>query len=73
MTGETKITAGTTFIMRGETARVRTVVDIEKTYNMLGELVRIEYVATHEFSGQTVISRYPAASILRGNPVFPPE
>lgn len=31
-----------------------TVVDIYKTYNGANELVKIRYVATHEFMGQTI-------------------
>ena len=31
-----------------------TVTDVHKTYNSAGDLVKIRYVSTHEFCGQTV-------------------
>ena len=58
---------GTQFKTRGKCPRVCTVVDILKTYNSAGELVKIRYVATHEFSGQTVTdSDVVAATIAMG-------
>ena len=44
-----------------------TVVDVLKTYNKDGELVRTRYVSEHEFLGQTVIDRDVCeTTILRG-------
>lgn len=33
---------------------VATIVDIHKTYNLANELVKVRYVATHPFNGQTI-------------------
>jgi len=46
---------GQQFKTRGKVSRVCTVTDILRTYNAAGELVKIRYVATHEFAGQIVI------------------
>jgi len=51
------IEIGTKFIkQRGKVKndRIETVTDILKTYNLVGELVKTRYVATHDFCGQTV-------------------
>jgi hypothetical protein len=45
---------GQKFWTQGKSKRLCTVVDVLKTYNSKGELVKIRYVATHEFMGQTV-------------------
>lgn len=45
---------GQKYRTRGKVPRVCTVVDIFKTYNSKGELVRVRYVATHDFMGQSV-------------------
>jgi hypothetical protein len=45
---------GTQYVTRHKHPRHCTVVDILTTYNSKGECVRIRYVATHEFIGQTV-------------------
>lgn len=46
---------------------IETVTDVLKTYNSSGELVKIRYVATHDFMGQTVTdSDIPATTIARG-------
>lgn len=47
---------GTQYKTRGKAPRLCTVVDILKTYNSGGELVRIRYETMHEFCGQAVIS-----------------
>lgn len=52
-----KFSPGTKFKTRGKYPRVCTVMDTLHTYNGAGELVRVRYVATHEFLGQTVIDR----------------
>jgi len=46
---------GTKFKTRGRHPRECTVIDIWKTYNTAGELVRIRYVATHEIMSRLVI------------------
>jgi hypothetical protein len=45
---------GTKYKTRGKAPRLCEVVDILKTYNSKGELVKTRYVATHSFMGQTV-------------------
>jgi hypothetical protein len=45
---------GQQFYTRGKVRQLCTIVDILSTYNANGELVRIRYVATHEFMGQLV-------------------
>lgn len=45
---------GTMFLTRGKAPRLCTVTDILKTFNSAGELVKVRYVATHQFMGQTV-------------------
>jgi hypothetical protein len=45
---------GHQFKTRGKVSRLCTVTDILKTYNNAGDLVKIRYVATHEFLGQIV-------------------
>ena len=48
---------GQQFKTRGKAPRLCTIVDILKTYNSAGELVKTRYVATHEFMGRTVTDR----------------
>jgi hypothetical protein len=45
---------GTKFMSGGKHSRLCTVVDIWRTYNAAGELVRVRYVSTREFAGQLV-------------------
>jgi hypothetical protein len=45
---------GQQFKSRGKHPRLMTVCDILRTYNAAGDLVRIRYVAQHEFMGQTI-------------------
>lgn len=46
---------GTKFTLKGKNRSDEcTVVDIYKTYNSMVEVVKIRYVCTHEFMGQTV-------------------
>lgn len=45
---------GTQFKTGGKHPQLCTVVDILTTRNHAGEVVRISYVATHEFCGQQV-------------------
>ena len=45
---------GTKYTPIGKVKRECTIIDILKTYNNAGELVKIRYIATHDFMGQTV-------------------
>lgn len=45
---------GTKFMSRGKHPRVCTVTDVLTTTNLAGEVVKVRYVATHEFAGQTI-------------------
>lgn len=47
---------GTQYRTRGKRKDLCTVIDILKTYNSKGELVKTRYVSTHDFMGQTVTS-----------------
>ena len=49
-----RFVVGTQFMTRGKAPRLCTVVDIWRTYNTAGELVKLRYVATHELMGQTL-------------------
>lgn len=49
-----RFAVGTTFKRRGKHPCLCTVVDILKTYNSKGALVRLRYVVIHEFMGQIV-------------------
>lgn len=49
-----KYKIGQKFKTRGKHPRVCTVIDIHRTYNARQQLIRVRYVATHEFLGQTV-------------------
>jgi hypothetical protein len=58
---------GTEYITRGKNPKRCKVIDIHKTYNSKGELVKTYYVATHEFMGQIVTDhQVPTASIAMG-------
>lgn len=59
MAQEAKHTAGefpvgTKFRSRGKHPREYTVIDIWRTYNAAGEMVRLRYVATYQMLGQTI-------------------
>ena len=50
-----EITIGTKFIRQGRKRKdIETVIDIYKTYNSKGELVKTRYVSEKEFMGQTL-------------------
>ena len=58
---------GTKYMRRGKCPKECTVVDVHKTYNAAGELVRTRYVAEHKFCDQTVTDYdVVAATIARG-------
>lgn len=46
---------GTQYRTRGKASRLCTVVDVLRTFNSKGELVRLRYAATHELVGQQVL------------------
>lgn len=55
MTTEPRFPIGTRFIPAGRKVKnVWRVVDIWRTYDSAGNLVRVRYVAAHDFLGQTV-------------------
>jgi hypothetical protein len=54
MTLTARFPIGTQYLSSGKRKDVCTVIDILKTYNSAGELVKIRYVATHLFMGQLV-------------------
>ena len=54
MNREPRFSIGQQFRTRGEHPRLGTVIDIWRTYNAEGEQVRLRYVATFEFAGQTI-------------------
>jgi len=52
---EPKFSIGQKFKTRGKSPKVCTVQDILRTYNSKGEMVKLRYVATHDFMGQEVV------------------
>lgn len=62
-----RFTIGQQFKTAGKCPRICTVTDILQTYNSKNELVKIRYVATHEFMGQIVTDHDVVdATIARG-------
>ena len=62
-----KFNIGTQYKTCGKHPRLCTVIDILRTYNSAGELVKTRYVATHEFLGQTITdSDVPETTVARG-------
>jgi hypothetical protein len=58
---------GTQYLEHGKHPNVCTVVDVWKTYNSAGELVRTRYVTEHLFCGQKVQNHdVVAVTIARG-------
>lgn len=49
-----RFSIGTKFKTRHKNPKHCTVIDVLKTYNNAGEFVKIRYVATHIFMGQTI-------------------
>jgi hypothetical protein len=49
-----KYSIGQTFTCGGKVKRVCTIIDIYKTFNSAGDLVKIAYVAEHQFLGQAI-------------------
>ena len=52
---DTKYKIGQKYISRGKAKHECEIIDIYKTYNYKGELVKIRYVAAHKLLGQTVV------------------
>jgi hypothetical protein len=58
---------GVQYKTRGKHPKLCTVVDQHTTYNIAGDVVKVTYVATHEFLGQVVTDNYVGqTSILMG-------
>ena len=58
---------GTQYYTRGKHPRLCTIIDILKTYNSKGELVKTRYMSSHMFLGQVVIDHdVPQASVALG-------
>lgn len=62
-----RFSIGTKFIRYSRAEKqVETIVDIYTTHNNAGEVVKVRYVATHEFMGQEVADYdIPEATIAR--------
>jgi hypothetical protein len=64
---EARFPIGTVYMSRGKHPRRCTVVDIWRTYDAKGEMVRLRYVAEHSFMGDTVLDRdVPETAIAMG-------
>jgi hypothetical protein len=64
---EPKFKIGQQYKTGGKHPKICTVIDIYKTYNSNGEMVKLRYVSQHEFCGQMVIDAdVPEATIARG-------
>lgn len=61
-----KFDIGTRFTPRGKARIEYTVTDIYKTHNAAGELVRLEYLTTHQFAGQSVPQLVSETTIAMG-------
>lgn len=69
MTTAQRFAIGTKYTTRGANPRLCTVVDVLRTYNSAGDLVRLRYVSTHEFLGQTLENGdVTDTTIAMGNP-----
>ena len=65
MNDEKEYPIGTQFVPYGGKRPEETVIDVLKTYNSKGELVKVRYLCTHNFCGQKVTSTYPRTSLDR--------
>ncbi len=64
---QTDYAIGTQYLEHGKHPNLCTVVDVWKTYNSAGELVRTRYVTEHLFCGQVVRNHdVVAVTIARG-------
>lgn len=60
---------GQRFKSHGKHPQICTVTDILRTYNAAGDLVRIRYVAQHQFMGQTVTDHDVCETTIARNAV----
>ncbi len=62
-----KFAIGQCFKTQGKHPKVCKIIDIHKTYDSQGKLVKFRYVATHEFVGQ-ILTDYEVveATVARG-------
>lgn len=67
MKTEPKFRIGQMYKTRGKVPRECLIIDVLKTFNSRGELVKIRYVSSHAFMGQVVTdSDVVEATIARG-------
>ena len=68
---ETRFDIGYQFKSRGKYPKTCTVTDILKTYNSKNELVKVRYVATHQFINQ-IITDYdvPETTLLMSRKII---
>lgn len=72
MTQHQVFPVGTRFKSRGKHPRDCVVVDILRTTNEAGEIVRVRHVSRHVLMGQEVIDAdVPATTIAMGGPILP--
>lgn len=62
-----EITVGTKFQTRGKHPRKSEVIDILRTTNLKGEIVKTEFLCQYEFLGQKITHREVAVTIQRGH------
>lgn len=55
MVHQPKFKIGQQFRPVGKQARICTIEDIHRTYNSKNELVKVRYVVSHTFMGQTIM------------------
>jgi len=63
---EARFNIGTQYLSAGKHPKLCTVKDILKTFNAAGDLVRIRYVATHDFAGQIIAEEVCDTTVARG-------
>lgn len=56
---------GLTYRSNNKRRDLTTIVDILSTINSSGEIIRIEYVVSHEFTGQAIRETVPDTRIAR--------
>jgi len=67
VTSDIKFMLGTHFIPRSDKAHcIYTVIDVWRTFNWRGDIVRIEYVAEHSLAGQRIESHECETTIAMG-------
>ena len=63
---QARFAIGTKFLPVGKHSKISTIVDTLTTYNSKGEVVGVEYLATHDYLGQSVGTRVGDATVARG-------